>query len=174
MTSSSGRPAIVFVPGLASVGTVVFEPTVAQLKALGWAEQDLITVNNPSVDHVNTKASIKPHALAADIRNLRTVLSELIDDQGRDVLLVAHSYGSAPALSAAQDLWRHVRQQQGKAGGVIKVGLIAAALPLPGRSVADDRVEWLAASNMPPDPWSEPEVIDGVWTCPCCLPKDAK
>ena len=140
---------------------------MAELRSLGWNDEDLTAVDNPSVDSVANKSDVKPNALVADIRNLRSILSRLIEEQGRNVLVVAHSYGGTPALSACQDLWQHVRQQQAKSGGVIRVGLIASSLTLPGSSVAVDRSSWQEANGIPPDTAPEGvEIVDGV-----CKPK---
>jgi pimeloyl-ACP methyl ester carboxylesterase len=162
MSASNTKPTVVLVPGFASVGRVVFEPTVAALRTLGWSDDAVVTVNNPTVDPIATKADLSPHGLAADIRNLRGILTKLIEDEGRDVLLVGHSYGGTPSMSASQDLWKHLREPQGKKGGVVQIGLIASSLTLPGRSVAVDRSEWQQANDMPPDDGSGVEMIDGV------------
>lgn len=162
MASATDKPVIVLIPGLASVGSIVYAPLVEALVKNGWDKKDLIAINNPSVDTIATNADIKPTALDADIRRVRAALAKAIEEEGRDVLLVGHSYGGAVTVSAADGFWKHSRAGEGKKGGVLKAGLISAAVPLPGGSVAADRMSWLQANNLPGDEGGQMDMIDGV------------
>ena len=68
---------------------------------------------------------------------LKGSLLPLIEDQGKDVVLVMHSYGGVPGSAAAKGLSKAQRGREGKLGGV--VGLIhVSGFVLPGgASVAD-------------------------------------
>lgn len=159
----ASSPAFVFVPGLASVGTVVYGPLIKTLVALGQPSDSMHPINNVSVVEDLSKApSLSGNALQKDIEQIRAVLKKLVEDEQRDVLLIAHSYGGTPALYAVAGLWKHQRAAKGVVGGVIRVALIASSLSLPGASVAADRAEWLKANNQPGDDGGQIEMVDGV------------
>lgn len=149
---------------MASVGTVVYRPLISTLVAMGHDKDSLHLVNNVSVVEDLSKApSVGGNALQKDIDQIHTLLKKLVEIEQRDVLLVAHSYGGTPSLYAAAGLWKHQRAAEGAAGGVIKIALMSSSLSLPGRSVAADRAEWLAANDQPPDgEGAQIEMVDGV------------
>src|ERR1700712_4081083 len=132
------KPALILVPGMSSVASVVYEPLVAQLKDIGFEEIEPISL--PSIDAIATKLSLKPTPLEADIAAIRLALVELVEKQGRDAIVVAHSYGGTPALCASEGLWK--TQREGKQGGIIRACLLSSSLSLPGQSVAGVRAEW--------------------------------
>jgi pimeloyl-ACP methyl ester carboxylesterase len=167
----------VFVPGISSVGNVVFAPMKSAIEHLALGKHELITVNLPSVDTIANKSSIKPTALAADIQAIRQILTRLILEEGRLVILVAHSYGGTPALSAAEGLWHHQRKPKGQlggggGGGVVRAGLISSSLALPGGSVAGDIGTWLAENNLPGHKEAKFDVIDDVSVHACMHASD--
>ena len=130
----ASKPALVLVPGMSSVATIVFRPLIESLKSKhGFA--DVTPVNLPSVDAIATKASLKPSGLHVDIAAVRAAIESYLKD-GKDVVVVAHSYGGTPSLYAISDLWKS--NQSGKPG-VLKAILLAASLTLPGGTVAGDR-----------------------------------
>jgi pimeloyl-ACP methyl ester carboxylesterase len=143
------KPVVLLIPGMASVGTVVFKRLIESLKSRNISSSNIIAVNNPSCDSKSNVSLVKPNALEADIKNIRSIITPLIEEQGCDVLLVAHSYGGAPCLSAADGFWKHQRTAAGKAGGVIRSALISAAMPLPNNSVFSERNEWMTANDQP-------------------------
>jgi pimeloyl-ACP methyl ester carboxylesterase len=153
----------VFVPGMSSVGSVVYAPLLESLTALGYNADTFHVLDNPSVVPDLTKApQFNGNALQKDIEQIRAVLQKLVTEQNRDVVLVGHSYGGTPAIYGASGLWKHQREAAGQAGGVIKIALIASSLTLPGGSVAGDRAEWQKANNQPGDEGSQIEVVEGV------------
>jgi pimeloyl-ACP methyl ester carboxylesterase len=157
------KPVIVLIPGMASVGTVVFKRLIDSLQSNNISSSNIIPINNPSCDNKANISLIKPTALEADIKNIRSIITPLIEEQGCDVLLVAHSYGGAPCLSAADGLWKHQRTASGQAGGVIRAALISAAMPLPSNSVFSERSEWQIANNQPMDGQNaEMEMVEDV------------
>ena len=133
----ASKPALVLVPGMSSVATIVYKPLIKSLKGKhGFA--DITPVNLPSVDSMATKASLKPSGLHVDIAAVRAAIESYLKD-GKDVVVVAHSYGGTPSLYAIDDLWK--ANQPGKPG-VLKDILLSASLTLPGGTVAGDRDEY--------------------------------
>ena len=137
------RPAIILVPGISSVASLVYEPLIAKLKTIGFDE--VVPINLPSIDTIETKVSLKPTPLEADTKAIRSELERLVKQDGREVVVVAHSYGGTPALCSCEGLWKS--QRGGEAGGVIRACLMSSSLSLPGQTVAGVRAEW--ATNNP-------------------------
>jgi alpha-beta hydrolase superfamily lysophospholipase len=135
------KPALVLIAGMSSVATLAYEPLIAQLKSLGFEQVE--PINLPSIDAIATEASLKPTPLEADISAIRSVLAELVEKNGREVVVVAHSYGGTPALCASHGLWKS--QREGQNGGVIRACLMSSSLTLPGQSIAGVRAEWAQA-----------------------------
>ena len=134
------RPAmaVVLVPGMSSVGSIVYEPLIQELKSAGSTE--VRAVDLPSIDPIVRKTNLDPNALEADIKAITKLLLELIEQKEMDVLVVGHSYGGTPALCACEGFWRS--QRSDKKGGVVRTALISSSLSFDGRSVAGDRVEY--------------------------------
>lgn len=123
----------VFVPGMASVGSIVFGPLVKALQSRGFAH--LTPVDLPSVDAINTKVSLKPSGLYTDIAAVRSAIQAHLD-AGRDVVVVAHSYGGTPSLYAIGDQWKSAAGKK----GVVRAVMLTASMCLPGGSVHGDRM----------------------------------
>ena len=82
-------------------------------------------------------------------------LKPLIEEQGRDVILLVHSYGSIPGAGAATGLSKSTRLQEGKAGGVMGMVFLSAVVVKEGETllqtlggdyppcIIPDRVSWL-------------------------------
>lgn len=121
----SSKPTICLVPG-AYHTSVSFESLKNSLGAL----------SHPSTAYtLPSIASSKPFSAdaIADGVFIRSKLEDLIE-AGKDVVLVAHSYGGIPGAAAASGLSKKKRQQQGKQGGVIGLVLISALLTKEGES----------------------------------------
>lgn len=85
----------------------------------------------PSTGSTSPLTSNQPDVLA-----VRQVLEELTDS-GKDIIVVAHSYGSIPTCEAVKGLRREERGKLGKAGGVVRLVFIAAWLLWEGESPPD-------------------------------------
>ena len=170
MAAENSNPAIVFVPGMASVGTVVYKPLCDTLVDLGFPADQLHTINHISVvEDLSNPPQLDGNALQKDTEQLRGVLENLVENEHRDVLLVAHSYGATPSLYAATGLWKHQRATSGKRGGVIRAALIASSLTLPGGTIGGERAEWLKANNLPADEGAKIEMVGNVSVLRCLL-----
>ena len=129
---------IVFVPGMCSVGDVVYKDLVERLKK----DIPLINphiINLPSVDAIETNANLEPNGFQADVNAIRAHIQSLVN-AGKSVIVIAHSYGGTPALYACDGLWH--TQLVDQSGGVTTVGLLSSSLSLPGGTIGGDRQEW--------------------------------
>nr|POE87353.1 hypothetical protein CFP56_29942 [Quercus suber] len=108
---------MVFVPG-AWHSSNIYGTTMNELAALDF---QTMAVELPSVGADPAHPSFE-----GDVYAVRTHLSSLIEDEGKEVILVSHSYSSMPALDACYGLARRDRLEQGLDGGVIRLVLIMA------------------------------------------------
>ena len=92
-----------------------------------------------------------------DVATVRAVLSTLIDDQKKDVVLAAHSYGGVPGTEAAKGFAKSTRHHpssastgSGGGGGIIALVYMTAYLSLVGESCADAVTKGGVDSTLPP------------------------
>lgn len=83
----------------------------------------------PSTGSTSPLTSNQPDVLA-----VRQVLEELTDS-GKEIIVVAHSYGSIPTCEAVKGLGREEGGKLGQAGGVVRLVFIAAWLLREGESL---------------------------------------
>lgn len=115
-------PVFVFVPG-AWHTPKSFTPVLKILTSSGY---ELDAVSLPSVG-AETRNEAPVKSWDPDVEAVRkAVLSHL--DQGKDVILVCHSYGGAPASQAVRGLSKKAREEQGRQGAVIRIVYIAGLL----------------------------------------------
>lgn len=113
--SSQNLPLIVLVPG--AFGTPEgFGPLLPHLKEAGYQ-------THPGPYASSNPADPSAATCAGDIASLRDgVLLPLFEQQQRDVVILAHSYGAIVASGAAKGLDKPARAGSGHQAGVI--GLI--------------------------------------------------
>lgn len=58
-------------------------------------------------------------------------------DQGRDVVLIGHSYGGVPVTESAKGLSKKERAAQGKKGGLVNIAYMTCLVPAVGASAVD-------------------------------------
>ena len=97
--------------------TFVFDVVRDRLNTLGY----------PSECPAHPSIGAEPPCLTLedDVTSLRRVLATLADE-GKDIVVVAHSYGGIVASTASEGLVKHFRAESGKAGGIVKVVYLAA------------------------------------------------
>ncbi|KAJ0167664.1 hypothetical protein CTA2_1279 [Colletotrichum tanaceti] len=122
-------PTIVFTPG-AWHEPWVFDPVREDLAGRGYptAAAALASVGCTDPDV----------GLDQDAEAVRAVLRGLID-AGRDVVVVAHSYGGVPVSNAVRGLHYKDRAAQGLSGGVIMVVYMASFVIAAGESLLDGK-----------------------------------
>jgi len=77
-------------------------------------------------------------------------------EEGKTVLLVAHSYGGIPASESVRGLTQVERQKNGKAGGLVGIAYVTALVPELGKSAMD------VLANMPPGQRDELQIDVGL------------
>ena len=126
-TTMSGEPTFVLVPGNFLPSTY-YSNTAELLESHGYPTK---VINIPSTGSNTTLTSNEP-----DIAAVREVIQELSDD-GKEIIIVAHSYGAIPACEAVKGLEHQERLKVGMSGGVVRLVFIAAWLLQEGESAPD-------------------------------------
>ncbi|KAA8647711.1 hypothetical protein EYZ11_000174 [Aspergillus tanneri] len=119
------KPALIFAPG-AWYPPTAFNPIIEKLTPHGYTCD---TVAFPSIQQ---KPAVQD--LHQDIDAVRSLV-ETKADAGKDVIVVSHSWSGLPVNSALDGLSKAEREQDGKAGGVIRLVFISAFIPEIGQSL---------------------------------------
>ncbi|KAF4554486.1 Hypothetical protein D9617_4g002410 [Elsinoe fawcettii] len=136
----SSKPVFVLVPG-AFHPEHIYQPLLDSLTAL--TGYDNLALTNPSVsgpDQVDKSTD-------DDANHARGKISSFLD-QGRDVIVLAHSYGGFISGAAVSGLSKTKRQRNGLPGGVIGHIFISAGLDL---AALGEEMEGLSADWVQPD-----------------------
>ncbi|KAJ4244205.1 hypothetical protein NW762_014587 [Fusarium torreyae] len=94
---------------------------------------DSRVVDTPSVGR---QGVLPPQTMSDDADEIIRVVSRLIG-QGKEVVLMAHSYGGIPATQSLGKLSQKVREAQGKEGGIRKIIYVASILLQAGTANLD-------------------------------------
>lgn len=127
---------IVFVPGS-------FAPVDLYTDFVGVLEKnglEIVLVDTPSVGRREGKP---PATMTDDVNEISEVVLRLMD-QGKEVILVTHSYGGIPGTQSLEKLSRKARGAEGKKGGIRKVVYLTSVVLQVGVSNFD-----LFGSNFP-------------------------
>ncbi|KAG9194969.1 hypothetical protein G6011_00089 [Alternaria panax] len=114
------KPRLVLIPG-AWHTPAHFAPLIAALQTHGYTTHStqLASVGNPN----------PPSDLSEDVEIVRNLVISAIDEGeegGNDVVVLAHSWGGIIAGCALVGLSKADRKKDGKRGGVVKTGYMAA------------------------------------------------
>lgn len=124
---ASSKPTFVLIPG-AWHSSSHYGHLVAHLREAGYPA---VSLTLPSVDPQEPKKI----EVVTDIAFIREkMLLPLLED-GKDVVLVMHSYGGLPGGAAAKGVSKSERTSEGLLGGVIGLVFIAAFLAREGDSL---------------------------------------
>ncbi|KAG6999258.1 hypothetical protein G7Y79_00036g072140 [Physcia stellaris] len=126
------RPAIALVPA-AWHSPIHYREYTNQLRFLGY---QIITQRLRSCDNANPEAQ-SVGLDAVFIR--RNLLSPPIND-GRDVVLIMHSYSGGPGAAAAKSLSKAERHAAGQPGGIIRLVFISSFVAKEGQTLSDGQL----------------------------------
>ncbi|KAL2857182.1 alpha/beta-hydrolase [Aspergillus pseudoustus] len=145
---------IVLVPG-AWLTPAFYEPFLSAVREAG---HPVHCAEYPSLDPADPTTA----DCTADTKVLTQTLRTLVEDEGRDLLLVLHSYAGMPGAAAATGLSKSERVRQDKRGGVVGMVFIAAFIVSEGISCSGlqggDLPGWILLDkpqphlNVPHDP----------------------
>lgn len=124
---SPTKPSVVIVPGSFSPDFFYFD-VVNKLREYGYETQ---VQNLPSASRLPPQ---QPATMYEDADFFRGVIEELAD-QGKDVVVVTHSYGGLVGSEAAKGVIKADREAAGKPGGLVKLVFLTSVVPPPGVSL---------------------------------------
>ncbi|KAF4122551.1 Pimeloyl-ACP methyl ester carboxylesterase [Geosmithia morbida] len=126
---SIGYPAIVLVPG--AFGTPAgYDRIVPYLEDAGFETVDGAYPSSDPPDPADA-TSLK------DIAHLRDEILQPLLDEGRELVVVAHSYGGIVAGGAAKNLSKTTRRAHGLAGGVVGLFYIAGNIAFENQTLLE-------------------------------------
>lgn len=133
----SEQPTVVLVPGIFHP-PILYEGLSARLRAAG---HPVMSTTLPSLN----PGSAKRQSIANDVTYIRETMLLPLLSQGKEVLLLLHSYGGCPGSAAAVGLSRQEYKAAGKQGGIIGLICIAALLTKEGEQLhTRDFPDWVS------------------------------
>ncbi|KAL8654025.1 MAG: hypothetical protein Q9210_001766 [Variospora velana] len=127
MTNKDSKITFVIVPGAWHPASLYDEFT-SRLREVGYGA---VVATYPSCDSPNPQTA----TCEQDTDVLRQQCISMIEDGGKELLLVCHSYGGIPGGGAAFGLSKKDRLQEGKEGGVIGLVYMSAFVVPEGMSL---------------------------------------
>ncbi|KAI4184782.1 MAG: hypothetical protein LQ348_004500 [Seirophora lacunosa] len=113
-------PHILLIPGFWE-GTSVYDVVLNSLHEQGYSAQ---AVPLPSTG----KSSPGNPSMKDDVASIRSVITPLVEEEGREILLVLHSAGAFLGSMAIEGLSCKERSTAGQKGGVTKIVFLAGAV----------------------------------------------
>ncbi|KAI1213257.1 alpha/beta-hydrolase [Annulohypoxylon truncatum] len=153
------KPSIVLIPGSFGVPELYDNNIIEAITAKGYEIKGL---HLPSVG-LKDRPRETPPTMYDDAAFIAKEVA-ILADEGKDVMLIGHSYGGIPVTQSTKGLTKAERQKQGKTGGIVRLAYMTALVPPLGVSSAnilstlpdENRVEfgtddkgWLYIKNIP-------------------------
>jgi len=147
------KPTILLIPGsfaLPNFYDEVYEP----IRAKGY---DIRGLHKPSVGLSAGEPRPGPPPTMYDDAAYIAGEAEKLADEGKDVILVPHSYGGVPTSQSTKGLSKEERQKDGKKGGVVEIAYMTCLVPEVGRSAKD------VLMMVPPENLIDLPVLETGW-----------
>ncbi|KAJ7459984.1 Alpha/Beta hydrolase protein [Mycena galericulata] len=125
--STTTKPTIIIIPG-SFCPIFAYDDVIADLKSYGYP------VYGIELETVGRRD--KAPGLYDDAAKVAALASQLADE-GKDVVLLPHSYGGMVACEASKGLAKSVREKEGKKGGISRIVFLTAVVGLEGQSLKD-------------------------------------
>jgi len=130
-TTSVSKPAIVIVPGSFSPASF-YTDVVDALQASGF-EAIVETLPSSARSPLRQEKAATMEEDAAFFHDI----AEKLADEGKDVVIVTHSYGGIPGTECSKGLSKAERQAASKTGGISRLVYVTSVVPAPGKSLKD-------------------------------------
>lgn len=128
------HPTIVIIPGAFHTPSH-FSSLCAQLEKAGYATA---SIQLASVDP-STPAAAAIGTPSNDALFIREkLLLPLIEEEGKDVVILMHSYGGSPGNGSAVGLSKKERERDEKKGGVMGLVFVSAYVAKEGQNIRED------------------------------------
>jgi alpha-beta hydrolase superfamily lysophospholipase len=153
------RPSILIIPGAAGLPEL-YDTFVEAVKEHGLNIEALAL---PSVRSAN-EANVTPPTMYEDATFIQSHIAKLAD-AGKDVVLLAHSYGGVPCTQSVEGLSKKEREAKGRKGGVVSIAYMTCLVPELGQPAMSVQASMPAEGRVPIEinvcvaPFSKPIVI---------------
>jgi pimeloyl-ACP methyl ester carboxylesterase len=129
-TNLGSKPTILIVPGSFSPPSM-YQSIVDDLNSTGY---DATAIYLPTVGDSKKVSGV---TLADDAAAIQGELRDLIDEQGKDVILVTHSYGGIAGAEGAKGFSKTIREANQQRGGIVRLVYVTALIARVGQSLLE-------------------------------------
>lgn len=126
------KPAILLIPGSFSLPEF-YDLVTNPISAAGY---EIRTLHYPSIGLASGPREGTPPTMYDDAAFIAAE-AERLADEGKDVILVAHSYGGVPTSESVKGLSKQERQKQGKKGGIVRIAYVTSIVPAVGMAAME-------------------------------------
>lgn len=126
---SSPKPSIIVIPGACGLPEF-YDSVVDPVAAKGY---DIKAVHLPTLGLKLGPQEGAPGSIYDDAAFIAKKV-EALADQGKDVILIAHSYGGVPTTQCTEGLSKAERKAAGKQGGIIRLAYMTCLVPAVGET----------------------------------------
>ncbi|KAI1624495.1 Alpha/beta hydrolase fold-1 [Exophiala viscosa] len=124
------KPSILFIPG-----SYVLLPAYQHLlDAVSRAGYEIQGIHLPTIGLNSRQGRDGPAPSTYDDAAVIAQEAEKLADQGKDVVLMGHSYAGIPMSQSTKGLGKDERKAQGKLGGIVHLAYISCLVPAVGQS----------------------------------------
>ena len=144
--STTTYPELVIVPGSFS-SSKFYDIIVDPLRAKGYS----VHVLDPPCYPESYKPGLPSPSMYDDAAFINSFVTKLADE-GKDVVIMPHSYGGVPSTEALKGITKKEREQQGKKGGVVRIAYMTSIVPKIGENLGQviNAVSEKGAGGTPP------------------------
>lgn len=126
------KPSILLIPGAFALPEF-YDSIVIPLAAKGYDIRALRTLTVSDAPGPTDRAPVTMY----DDANLIATEAGKLADEGKDVILLAHSYGGVPMTESCKGLGKEERAKQGKQGGIVRLAYITCLVPALGETAGE-------------------------------------
>lgn len=126
------KTVVLFIPG----SYVLLSSYTSFLNALTNAECEVHTIHLPTIGPSSRKGRDGPAPSMYDDAGAIAEIVEKLALQGKEVILIGHSYAGIPMSQCTKGLSKKERSAQGQLGGIIRLAFMASLVPPLGGSAA--------------------------------------
>jgi predicted alpha/beta hydrolase len=127
------KPSILLVPG-SFVPSYLYQPILDSVSREGYEIRGL---HLPSIGRSSLQGRESPAPTMYDDAEFIAEEAGKLADQGKDVVVIGHSYGGVPVSQSPKRLGKAERNAQGKTGGIVRLAYITSLVPAIGKSAKD-------------------------------------